>query len=69
MSIAQQVLEGNGAIPFSILQRRIRSATAKFAPPNAFEVFGQKEDHIINDANYEHVRVVLEDHKIISVGV
>eukprot|EP00975_Prorocentrum_lima_P066177 12907679-Prorocentrum_lima.AAC.1 len=37
MSIARQVLEGHGAIPFSTLQSRIRSAKAKYAPPNAFE--------------------------------
>eukprot|EP00975_Prorocentrum_lima_P020256 4265433-Prorocentrum_lima.AAC.1 len=39
-----------------------------FVPPNAFEVFKQKEDLIINDPNYEHVRVVLEDPRVIRIG-
>eukprot|EP00975_Prorocentrum_lima_P051566 10799149-Prorocentrum_lima.AAC.1 len=68
MEIAQRVLEGHGAIPYPTLRSRIKRATAIYSPPNAFEVFAQKEDHLINDANYEHVRVVLEDRKIISRG-
>eukprot|EP00975_Prorocentrum_lima_P004368 947659-Prorocentrum_lima.AAC.1 len=58
--VMRGVFAGTGAIPSTIINKRIRAAEQDNNPLNVFKVLKQDEDYIMNGKYYVQLRTLLK---------